>query len=263
MTCKVIFSITSSLLFCVSVSSVQADYIADRATLDALLGGNQTLEDFESFIIPQDESFVDLKVSSLDEFTVVGRQGPGLVESGAIYNQSSGSGSLNWIDDGTFNIDTKSIVAQGPGAIEMEIVYTTAVTAMGVDLRGIIGFGYFGTAVVYDASDVFVSSTNFEIFNGGVESLFFGWEHSAGIGRVVITDLKNGDFSPFIDNHGYGVVLTGACPWDLDNSGSVGTSDLLVLFAQWGTDGPADFDESGAVGTSDLLILFANWGPCP
>ena len=52
------------------------------------------------------------------------------------------------------------------------------------------------------------------------------------------------------------------CPWDLDNSGAVGTGDLLELFAQWGTAGPADFDESGAVGTNDLLILFANWGPC-
>ena len=53
------------------------------------------------------------------------------------------------------------------------------------------------------------------------------------------------------------------CPWDLDGSGSVGTGDLLELFAQWGTDGPADFDGSGAVNTADLLILFANWGPCP
>ena len=53
------------------------------------------------------------------------------------------------------------------------------------------------------------------------------------------------------------------CPWDLDGTGSVGTGDLLELFAQWGTAGPADFDESGAVGTADLLILFANWGPCP
>lgn len=53
------------------------------------------------------------------------------------------------------------------------------------------------------------------------------------------------------------------CPWDLDGSGSVGTSDLLELFAQWGTAGSADFDESGSVGTNDLLILFANWGPCP
>ena len=54
----------------------------------------------------------------------------------------------------------------------------------------------------------------------------------------------------------------GICPWDLDDNGSVGTSDLLELFAQWGTSGPADFDESGFVDTSDLLILFANWGPC-
>ncbi|MCH8825105.1 MAG: hypothetical protein IH984_16545 [Planctomycetes bacterium] len=54
-----------------------------------------------------------------------------------------------------------------------------------------------------------------------------------------------------------------ACPWDLDESGSVGTSDLLELFAQWGTAGAADFDESGTVNTADLLILFANWGQCP
>ena len=53
------------------------------------------------------------------------------------------------------------------------------------------------------------------------------------------------------------------CPWDLDDSGEVGTSDLLELFTQWGTDGSADFDESGTVDTSDLLILFAYWGPCP
>ena len=53
------------------------------------------------------------------------------------------------------------------------------------------------------------------------------------------------------------------CTWDLDENGSVGTSDLLALFAQWGSAGNGDFDESGAVGTADLLILFANWGPCP
>ena len=59
------------------------------------------------------------------------------------------------------------------------------------------------------------------------------------------------------------VLTPKPCPWDLDSSGNVNTSDLLALFAQWGTAGPADFDESGYVNTSDLLILFANWGPCP
>ena len=55
----------------------------------------------------------------------------------------------------------------------------------------------------------------------------------------------------------------GDCPWDIDGSEIVDTGDLLALFAQWGTAGPADFDGSGAVDTADLLILFANWGPCP
>lgn len=59
------------------------------------------------------------------------------------------------------------------------------------------------------------------------------------------------------------VVAEPSCPWDLDKSNTVGTNDLLALFAQWGTAGPADFDESGTVDTNDLLILFANWGPCP
>ena len=54
-----------------------------------------------------------------------------------------------------------------------------------------------------------------------------------------------------------------ACPADLDGDLTVATSDLLELFAQWGSDGTADLDDSGVVDTSDLLELFANWGPCP
>jgi hypothetical protein len=55
------------------------------------------------------------------------------------------------------------------------------------------------------------------------------------------------------------------CPHDLDDSGSVGTADLLDLLSQWGTDpgGPPDFDGGGNVGTADLLELLSNWGPCP
>ena len=50
-----------------------------------------------------------------------------------------------------------------------------------------------------------------------------------------------------------------------DGGGDVGTSDLLGLLAQWGTDpgGPPDFDGNGTVGTADLLALLANWGACP
>ena len=72
----------------------------------------------------------------------------------------------------------------------------------------------------------------------------------------------------YVADLGAGLLIYGntdcqTCPWDLDGSGTVDTSDLLGLFAQWGTPGTADFDESGTVDTADLLILFANWGICP
>ncbi len=57
----------------------------------------------------------------------------------------------------------------------------------------------------------------------------------------------------------------GKCPWDLDNNGVVGASDLLSLLASSGPckGCPADFDGNGTVGASDLLALLVNWGPCP
>ena len=56
------------------------------------------------------------------------------------------------------------------------------------------------------------------------------------------------------------------CPWDLNGDCVVNTSDLLILFSQWGPppppNKPADFNNDGIVNTVDLLILFANWGLC-
>ncbi len=57
-----------------------------------------------------------------------------------------------------------------------------------------------------------------------------------------------------------------SCPWDLDDDGNVGFTDLLILLDAWGpipTPSPPDFDGDGNVGFTDLLELLANWGPCP
>ena len=64
---------------------------------------------------------------------------------------------------------------------------------------------------------------------------------------------------------GVGIAPGIPCPWDLDDNGSIGASDLLELLASWGPckGCPADFDANGNVGASDLLTLLANWGPCP
>ncbi len=59
--------------------------------------------------------------------------------------------------------------------------------------------------------------------------------------------------------------VAATCPWDLDDNGTVGASDLLSLLVSWGPckGCPADFDGDDEVGVSDLLALLANWGPCP
>jgi len=54
-------------------------------------------------------------------------------------------------------------------------------------------------------------------------------------------------------------------PGDLDGDGIVNTTDLLILFSNWGPcfdceDCLADLDGSCTVDTSDLLLLFASWG---
>jgi hypothetical protein len=58
------------------------------------------------------------------------------------------------------------------------------------------------------------------------------------------------------------------CPWDFDESLSVGIGDLNALLSNWGAPCPGagcsfDYDESGSVGLGDLNAMLSNWGPCP
>ena len=53
------------------------------------------------------------------------------------------------------------------------------------------------------------------------------------------------------------------CPPDLDGSGDVGFSDLLIVLDAWGTSGGlADLDGDGTVGFGDLLMVLDAWGAC-
>jgi len=57
------------------------------------------------------------------------------------------------------------------------------------------------------------------------------------------------------------VTAVTAKPGDLDGDGVVGSSDLGIMLAAWGSsDAAADLDGDGAVGTGDLGILLAGWG---
>ena len=52
------------------------------------------------------------------------------------------------------------------------------------------------------------------------------------------------------------------CDGDLDGDGLVDGTDLGIVLAAFGTEGPGDLDGSGLVDGKDLGLLLAAWGPC-
>jgi len=103
-------------------------------------------------------------------------------------------------------------------------------------------------------------------------------EIDAEPGFVISTDL-NGDMIGDLVTVNADDGLTGGsvtalitkppCPADLDASGAVGFSDVLVIIAQWGAYAPcppvipADLNGNCAVDFADVLAALGEWGPCP
>ncbi len=69
-----------------------------------------------------------------------------------------------------------------------------------------------------------------------------------------------------IDGQARAFLLTPAqlCPADIDDDGTVGVTDFLLLLSQWGPcpGCTADLDGDGVVGILDFLALLAAWRPC-
>ena len=172
--------------------AAQADQISDRATLEAILGGNGTLEDFETLNIGFGGQRTDAS-GLLNSETMFDGDGPGLVQPGADYI----SPRLWWNGDGYLDLNTQTLADSSAWRDrEITVEYTAAVTAMGFDMQGYAGFGMSGSVDVYDTGGDLLGSP---AVNGG----FFGWENDAGIGSVVIS--ANASEYIMIDDHLYGV----------------------------------------------------------
>ena len=211
--------------------------ILTRADLLARLGGNAVIEDFEAFSIGAGQATV-LDVFCLDSTSIANGQGPGLVQPGATYCDPSSS-QLQWNGDQYYSRTTKTILSNGAGAIH--ITYAPAVTAMGVDLSAYIGYGYTGTATVYDPSNAVLGTVNYTLVTGGPERFFLGWANAGGIGRVEISNVT-WSWSPKIDDHAYG------------SCGGLGTKYCVANPNSAGA--PADISASGSASSSagDLTL---------
>lgn len=52
------------------------------------------------------------------------------------------------------------------------------------------------------------------------------------------------------------------CPADLNGSGNVDVSDILLVISNWGSTGRADINGDSIVDVTDLLHLLDSWGEC-
>ena len=98
----------------------------------------------------------------------------------------------------------------------------------------------------------YFSATNVDCnANGIVDSCEIESAPGADANRNGILDLCE---APFAD-----------CPADFDRDGEVGTSDLSVLLATWGTATTlpgVDIVTDGVINSADLSVLLQSWGPC-
>ena len=99
--------------------------------------------------------------------------------------------------------------------------------------------------------------------SGGGTSAAGDLELSGTIGQAEAGVLMTG--GGFELTGGYwraGTEVPPSCPADLDDDGTVGITDFLIVLGAWGTPG-GDIDGDGDTGITDFLAVLGAWGPCP
>jgi hypothetical protein len=174
-----------------------AQVVADRTTLNSILGASAVTADFEGFSIATGGAVDVSGVTQLDNGTLVNGQGPALVPAGVTF-LFPGGGNLQWNDNGYYSAPSREILTNVNNAIEIQ--FTNATKAFGIDLRAFSGYTETITATVYGADKTTVLSTipNLSPSSAGT-ALFFGYQSASGIGKVTFSQTPN-NWSPIIDN---------------------------------------------------------------
>ncbi|MFM8333162.1 MAG: hypothetical protein ACKN9T_15865 [Candidatus Methylumidiphilus sp.] len=189
----------------------QAAAVATRADLETILGANLVLENFET---PTVTSQTRYSGSPLSYDTTVPTLGNHLVKPGLVFQRNpdyaiteAGYRGIDWNPAGYFGSTSQVLSgAGGSGGAsirnDFQILFTTPVTAFGVDLLAYSGFPAAGVISVYDNTGTLLGDTN---VNGAVGGAFFGWENAEGISKIFIHDNPNGNYIQF-DNLAFGTA---------------------------------------------------------
>lgn len=191
--------------------NAEAGLISTRSELNSLLGANQIFEDFESFQISTQTRYSG---GPLNHETTLGSLGNHLVKPGVTYQRNPNYGieqsGYRGIDFNPINyFGSTSQRLSGAGGCcsasirdDFQFIFTTEITAFGLDLFAYQGFASSGTISVYDTKNNLLTS---QAITGTLTGSFFAWENQSGIGKVFFHDVPTRNYIQF-DNMAYGVA---------------------------------------------------------
>ncbi len=163
--------------------------VADRPTLNALLGGSGFTETFGGYILAPGTAY-NTGVSTLDSTSIVNSQGPNLVSPGLTFTGTN----FQFDGVGYYNAVSREVLFNGN---TMTINFASPTTAFGVDVRDFAGYSSTMTVTIYAPNDTTVLNT-FSGISIADPAIFFGYQDPGGIGMVTLSDT--GSWSPIITN---------------------------------------------------------------
>lgn len=116
-----------------------------------------------------------------------------------------------------------------------------------------------GSPCIDAGSDALVPDDNADVDDDSVIAEVIQWDRATSTRQL---DSIPGD--QLVEMGAYEVAYNPECPFDLNNDGSIGLSDLAILLVRFGTVtcnfGVADFNGDGQVNLTDLSMLLAAFG---
>lgn len=199
----------------------QTGTVADRTTLNGILGGSAYTETFSGYPLSSGSALYFPAITTLNSTTLINSYGPGLVGPGVTFSDPADPGAgLQWDNTGYFTAASPEVLFNQGHSIT--ITFAVPTIAFGADVRDFNSNTM--TATIFGADHTTVLATLSGI-NLSSNSVFLGYQASGGIGQVTLTET--GSWSPLVSN------LTFAAVPEPSPGLLLGSGTLFLLIGAW------------------------------
>lgn len=239
-----------ALSVALGAATAHAQQIETRTELDAILGDQQYIEDFEGFSLAGG-TYVTAP-NPLNSITQLSGWG---ILSGVTYS------SPYWLRFYTTFMygDDSNVLA---GSNEVLITFDEPQLAVGFDIVSITGNVTYHDAVTFYHHSIELGSVSRDIAPGG--ELFVGWQNAAsGITSARIVQTGASGWS-IIDNVEWGITVASCAP-DLNADGTLDFFDVQAFLSAFAAgDLGVDFTNDGVLNFFDVQSFLAQFAAgCP